>query len=299
MAGAPPIEVRGLTKRYGSTVAVDDLTFSIPAGRITGFLGPNGAGKTTTLRAVLGLVRPSAGEARVAGEPYRRRRDPLGGVGAVLAAGTFHPARWGRNHLRVLALAGGIPLARVDDGLAEVELTGAARRKVGGYSLGMRQRLSVAGALLGQPELLVLDEPANGLDPEGIRWLRNFLRAFTAGGGTVFISSHVLAEVAQLANEVVIIHRGRLVAHEPLETLMARAAGGTVARSPEAERLRALLAERRLEATVVSAGELRVAAPPERVGEIAAAAGIVLHELRTEAATLEEVFLGLTSEGPS
>ena len=299
MAEAPPIEVRGLTKRYGSTLAVDDLTFSIPAGRITGFLGPNGAGKTTTLRAVLGLVRPTAGEARVAGEPYRRLRDPLRRVGAVLEADSFHPARSGRNHLRVLALAGGIQLARVDDVLEEVDLTGAARRRVGGYSLGMRQRLSVAGALLGLPELLVLDEPANGLDPEGIRWLRNFLRSFTAGGGTVFISSHVLAEVAQLANEVVIIHRGRLVAQEPLETLMARAAGGTVARSPEAERLRALLAEAGLEATVSSADELRVAAPPERVGEIAAAAGIVLHELRTEGATLEEVFLGLTSEGPS
>jgi ABC-2 type transport system ATP-binding protein len=217
----------------------------------------------------------------------------------VLEADSFHPARSGRNHLRVLALAGGIQLARVDDVLAEVDLTGAARRRVGGYSLGMRQRLSVAGALLGLPELLVLDEPANGLDPEGIRWLRNFLRSFTAGGGTVFISSHVLAEVAQLANEVVIIHRGRLVAQEPLETLMARAAGGTVVRSPEAERLRALLAEAGLEATVSSADELRVAAPPERVGEIAAAAGIVLHELRTEGATLEEVFLGLTSEGPS
>ena len=296
MAAAPPIEVRGLTKRYGSTVAVDDLSFTIPAGRITGFLGPNGAGKTTTLRAVLGLVRPTAGEARVAGEPYRRLRDPLRRVGAVLEADSFHPSRSGRNHLRVLARAGGIPLTRVDDVLAEVELSGAARRKVGGYSLGMRQRLSVAGALLGLPELLVLDEPANGLDPEGIRWLRNFLRSFSAGGGTVLISSHVLGEVAQLANEVVIIHRGRLVAHEPLETLMARAAGGTVVRSPEAERLRALLAGAGLEATVVSAGELRVAAPPERVGEIAAPAGIVLHELRTEGATLEEVFLGLTSE---
>jgi ABC-2 type transport system ATP-binding protein len=248
---------------------------------------------------VLGLVRPSSGEARVAGEPYRRLRDPLRRVGAVLEADSFHPARSGRNHLRVLALAGGIPLARVDEVLAEVELTGAARRKVGGYSLGMRQRLSVAGALLGLPKLLVLDEPANGLDPEGNRCLRNFMRAITAGGGTVFISSHVLAEVAQLANEVVIIHRGRLVAQEPLETLMARAAGGTDARSPEAERLRALLAEAGLEATVISADELRIAAPPERVGEIAAAAGIVLHELRTEAASLEEVFLGLTSEGPS
>jgi ABC-2 type transport system ATP-binding protein len=299
MSEAPPIEVRGLTKRYGSTTAVDDLSFTIPAGRITGFLGPNGAGKTTTLRAVLGLVRPTAGEARVAGEPYRRLPEPLRKVGAVLEADSFHPVRSGRNHLRVLALAGGIPLSRVDEVLAEVELSGAARRKVGGYSLGMRQRLSVAGALLGLPELLVLDEPANGLDPEGIRWLRDFLRSFAAGGGTVFISSHVLAEVAQLANEVVIIHRGRLVAHEPLETLMARAAGGTIVRSPEAERLAALLAEAGVEAAVTAPGELRVAAPPERVGEIAAAAGIVLHELRTEGATLEEVFLGLTSEEAS
>jgi ABC-2 type transport system ATP-binding protein len=298
MAAAAPIEVRGLTKRYGSTIAVDDLTFAIPAGRITGFLGPNGAGKTTTLRAVLGLVRPTAGEARVVGEPYRRLRQPLAKVGAVLEADSFHPARSGRNHLRVLALAAGIPVARVDEVLAEVELSGAARRKVGGYSLGMRQRLSVAGALLGEPELLVLDEPANGLDPEGIRWLRTFLRTFSAGGGTVFISSHVLAEVAQTADEVVIIHRGKLVAHEPLETLIARAAGGTVARAPEAERLRGLLTEAGIEATQVGPGEVRVAGPPERVGEIAAANEIVLHELRAEEATLEEVFLGLTSEEP-
>jgi ABC-2 type transport system ATP-binding protein len=248
---------------------------------------------------VLGLVRPTAGETRVAGEPYQHLRDPLRRVGAVLEADSFHPARSGRNHLRVLALAGGIPLTRVDEVLAEVELSGAARRRVGGYSLGMRQRLSVAGALLGLPEMLVLDEPANGLDPEGIRWLRNFLRSFSAGGGTVFISSHVLAEVAQLANEVVIIHRGRLVTQEPLESLMARAAGGTVVRSPEAERLGALLAQAGIEATITAPGELRVAAPPERVGEIAAPAGIVLHELRTEGATLEEVFLGLTSEEAS
>jgi ABC-2 type transport system ATP-binding protein len=296
MPEQPPIEVRGLTKRYGSTVAVDDLSFSVPAGRVTGFLGPNGAGKTTTLRAVLGLVRPTAGEARVDGRPYRRLREPLRRVGAVLEADSFHPTRSGRNHLRVLALAAGIPVSRVDEVLAQVELSGSARRKVGGYSLGMRQRLSVAGALLGEPELLVLDEPANGLDPEGIRWLRDFLRAFTARGGTVFISSHVLAEVAQLADEVVIIHHGRLVTQEPLETLIARAAGGTIVCAPEAERLDGLLAEAGIEATQVEEGQLRVAATPERVGEVAAAAGIVLHELRTEGATLEEVFLALTSE---
>jgi ABC-2 type transport system ATP-binding protein len=296
MAEAPPIEVRELTKRYGSTPAVDSLTFAIPAGRITGFLGPNGAGKTTTLRAVLGLVRPTAGEARVVGEPYRRLPDPLRTVGAVLEADSFHPTRTGRNHLRVLATAAGIPLGRVDEVLEEVELSGAARRRVGGYSLGMRQRLSVAGALLGEPRLLVLDEPANGLDPEGIRWLRDFLRSFAAGGGTVFISSHVLGEVAQLADEVVIIHRGRLVAHEPLAALTARASGGTVVRSPDAERLRERLVQAGLDGTAVGPGELRVAAPPERVGELAAEAGVVLHELRGEGATLEDVFLALTSE---
>jgi ABC-2 type transport system ATP-binding protein len=296
MAEAPPIEVRELTKRYGSIPAVDSLTFAIPAGRITGFLGPNGAGKTTTLRAVLGLVRPTAGEARVVGEPYRRLPDPLRTVGAVLEADSFHPTRTGRNHLRVFATAAGIPLGRVDEVLEEVELSGAGRRRVGGYSLGMRQRLSVAGALLGEPGLLVLDEPANGLDPEGIRWLRDFLRSFAAGGGTVFISSHVLGEVAQLADEVVIIHRGRLVAHEPLAALTAHASGGTVVRSPDAERLRERLVQAGLDGTAVGPGELRVAAPPERVGEVAAEAGVVLHELRGEGATLEEVFLALTSE---
>jgi ABC-2 type transport system ATP-binding protein len=294
MAASPPVEVRGLTKRYGSTVAVEDLSFAIPAGRITGFLGPNGAGKTTTLRALLGLLSPSAGEALVEGTRYARLRDPIGTVGAVLESDSYHPGRSGRNHLRVLATAAGVPAARVDEVLAEVDLADAARRRVGGYSLGMRQRLSVAGALLGRPSLLVLDEPANGLDPEGIRWLRTFLREFAAGGGTVFISSHVLAEVAQVADEVVILHRGRLVAHEPLEVLTARATGATVVRSPDAERLREVLAQAGLEATPSGGDELRVAAPAERVGEVAAAAGVVMHELRTEAASLEEVFLELT-----
>jgi ABC-2 type transport system ATP-binding protein len=290
---APPVEVRALTKRYGSTVAVDDLSFAVPAGRITGFLGPNGAGKTTTLRALLGLVHPSSGEALVTGSRYARLRDPIGTVGSVLEAHRYHPGRSGRNHLRVLAVAAGISVARVDEVLAEVELEGAGRRRIGGYSLGMRQRLGVAAALLGRPSLLVLDEPANGLDPEGIRWLRTFLLSFARSGGTVFISSHVLAEVAQIVDEVVIIHRGRLVAHEPLAALTARATGGTVVRSPDAERLRARLAEAGLEAVEVD-GELRVGAPAERVGEIAAAAGVVLHELRPQTATLEEVFLELT-----
>ncbi|MGZ4257733.1 MAG: ABC transporter ATP-binding protein [Gaiellaceae bacterium] len=294
MAEPLPLEARGLTKRYGSTTAVEDLSFAIPASRITGFLGPNGAGKTTTLRAFLGLLLPSAGEGLVMGRRYARLRDPIGTVGAVLEAHSYHPGRSGRNHLRVLATGAGVPETRVDEVLAEVELEGAARRRVGEYSLGMRQRLSVAGALLGRPSLLVLDEPANGLDPEGIRWLRTFLRTFAADGGTVFISSHVLAEVAQIADEVVIIHRGRLVAHEPLAQLTARAAGATVVRSPEAEQLRERLAQAGIEATRDAGDELRVAAPAASVGEIAAAEGIVLHELRTEAASLEEVFLELT-----
>ena len=296
-AEAPPLEVRGLTKRYGSTLAVDNLSFAVPPGRITGFLGPNGAGKTTTLRTLLGLVRPSSGEALVTGVPYRRLADPARTVGAVLEATSFHPGRSGRNHLRVIAAADGIPRARVEEVLEHVELAGAAGRRVGGYSLGMRQRLSVAGALLGSPRLLVLDEPANGLDPEGIRWLRNFLRSFADDGGTVFISSHVLAEVAQLADEVVIIHHAKLIAHESLEALTARAAGGTLVRSPEAEQLSTRLAEAGIEAKR-EGNELRVTVEPERVGEIAAAAGIVLHELRVEEASLEEVFLELTTEEP-
>jgi len=243
---------------------------------------------------LLGLVHASAGDALVEGVPYRRLLDPARSVGAVLEASSYHPARSGRNHLRVLATAAGIPQARVDETLRQVELEAAAGRAVRTYSLGMRQRLSVAGALLGEPRLLVLDEPANGLDPEGIRWLRRFLRSFSAEGGTVFISSHVLAEIAQLADEVVIIHRAKLVAHEPLAALTARAAGGTIVRSPDSGRLRERLAAEGIEAEAPEDGELRVASPPERVGEIAAAAGIVLHELRGESASLEEAFLELT-----
>jgi ABC-2 type transport system ATP-binding protein len=294
---APPLELRGLTKRYGETTAVDEVSFGIPAGRVTGFLGPNGAGKTTTLRALLGLVAPTAGQALVTGLPYRQLADPPRTVGAVLEASSYHPGRSGRNHLRALALAAGVPPERVEEVLAEVELAHVAHRRVGGYSLGMRQRLSVAGALLGAPPLLVLDEPANGLDPDGIRWLRDFLRSFAAAGGTVFISSHVLAEVARLADEVAIIHRGRLVAHETLEALTARTVGGTFVRSPQAEELRERLVRAGVEATLVAPSELRAAAPPDRVGELAAGAGVVLHELRGEEASLEEVFLQLTAGG--
>ena len=290
------IEVTDLRKRYRKATAVDGLTFKIREGRVTGFLGPNGAGKTTTLRILLGLVLPTSGRATIDGRRYRALDDPVRRVGAVLEATNYHPKRSGRSHLRMLAAAAGVPEQRVDELLGFVGLANVARRRVGGYSLGMRQRLSVAGALLGDPQLLVLDEPANGLDPEGIRWLRDFLQDFVAGGKTVFISSHVLAEMQQLADEVVIIHHGRLVAHQTVDELTARAVGGTRVRSPQAAALRDALVREGVEANM-EADRVTTTAPTERVGEIAAANGIVLHELTAEATTLEEAFLELTSGG--
>jgi ABC-2 type transport system ATP-binding protein len=287
------IEVEGLTKRYGSVLAVDDLSFVARPGLVTGFLGPNGAGKSTTLRAILGLVSPTAGSTSVLGRSYRDLRDPIGSVGAVLEASEAHPGRSGHNHLRALAAAAGVPRSRVAEVLALVDLSDAARRRVKGYSLGMRQRLGLAAGLLGNPEVLVLDEPANGLDPQGIRWLRDLLRSLAAEGRTVLVSSHVLAEVAQTVDEVVIIRRGRLVRQGTLAEVRALAAGSTVVRSPDAARLAELV-----DARVEKAGDdrLLVALPPERVGEIAAANGIVLHELTVEGGTLEDVFLELTGE---
>ena len=215
------VSVTSLSKRFGDVVAVDDVGFSLSAGTITGFLGPNGAGKTTTLRLLLGLAEPSSGEELVFGQRYRDLDQPTHLVGAVLESGDFDPGRSGRDHLRALALAGGVPQSRVDDVLDLVGLTTAARRRVKTYSLGMRQRLTLAGALLGDPRLLVLDEPANGLDPEGMHWLRTFLRGFARGGGTVLISSHVLSEIAQTVDRVIIISHGRIVAGGPLDELIS------------------------------------------------------------------------------
>jgi ABC-2 type transport system ATP-binding protein len=219
--GSAVVSVRSLTKRYGDVVAVEDLSFSLSPGTVTGFLGPNGAGKTTTLRLLLGLAEPTSGAALVFGRRFRDLEQPVRSVGAVLESNDFHPARSGRDHLRVLAIAAGLPSARVDEVLELVELSAAARRSVRTYSLGMRQRLGLAGALLGEPALLVLDEPANGLDPAGMRWLRRFLRAFAAEGGTVLVSSHGLAELAQTVDALVIIDRGRLVATATLDELTA------------------------------------------------------------------------------
>jgi ABC-2 type transport system ATP-binding protein len=292
------LEVDSLTKRYGPMLAVDGLSFRATPARVLGFLGPNGAGKTTTLRTLLGLTLPSAGSATVEGHPYRELRDPLATVGAVLEGPQFHPGRTGRNHLRVLAAAAGLPASRVGEVLRLVELDGAGDRRVKGYSLGMRQRLSLAGALLGDPRALVLDEPANGLDPQGIRWLRDFLRGRAAEGRTVLISSHVLAEVAQTVDEVVVISRGRLVAEGSLEELTRGAEAPVWVRSPESERLRAALGAKGVAADGggPSPDWLMVRdASLETVGTVAAEHGIPVFELYRPRQSLEDVFLELTS----
>jgi len=290
------IEVDHLTKRYGKTIAVNDLSFKVTPSRITGFLGPNGAGKTTTLKAILGLVHPTSGTTRLLGKVYRDLDDPLHRVGAVLETSRYHPGRSGRNHLRVVAAQAGIPRSRVQEVLELVAMKEPAKRRVGGYSMGMRQRLGLAAALLGDPELLVLDEPANGLDPAGIRWLRDLLRSLASQGRTILISSHVLAEIEQIADEVVIIHRGRFVAQSTTHDLAERAAGAVRVRSPEAARLRELLAGTGMRVAETDEGALTVSdGTAERVGELAAANGIILHELATERATLEEAFLELTA----
>jgi ABC-2 type transport system ATP-binding protein len=290
------IEVDHLTKRYGKTVAVNDLSFRVTPGRITGFLGPNGAGKTTTLKAVLGLVHPTSGTTRVLGKAYRDLDDPLRRVGAVLETSRYHPGRSGRSHLRVVAAQAGIPTARVEEVLELVAMKEPGKRRVGGYSMGMRQRLGLAAALLGDPELLILDEPANGLDPAGIRWLRDLLRSLAGRGRTILISSHVLAEIEQIADEVVIIHRGRFITQSTTRELAQRAAGGVRVRSPEAQRLRELLTTNGMRVSDGEDGALIVSdGTAERVGELAAEHRIVLHELVTERATLEEAFLELTA----
>ena len=285
-----------LTKRYGSLTAVDGLSFALDAGMVTGFLGPNGAGKTTTLRMLLGLARPTSGRALVFDRPYGELQRPALRVGAVLEATDFHPGRSGRNHLRTLAHSTGVPDSRVDEALKLVELDNAKNRRVKGYSLGMRQRLGLAAALLGDPELLVLDEPANGLDPEGVRWLRDFLRSFAAGGRTVLVSSHVLAEVAQTVDRVLIINRGRLVVESTLGELTARVGGSVRVRSPQAGALREALAREGIDAAETEGVLFVRGTTSKRVGEVAAASGVVLEELVNEASSLEEVFLELTAD---
>jgi ABC-2 type transport system ATP-binding protein len=291
------ITIEGLTKRFGPVTAVDDLSFEVDQGTVVGFLGPNGAGKTTTLRMLLGLVTPTAGTARIDGRPYRGLPDPIRHVGAVLEASSFHPGRSARNHLRVVATAAGLPYARADAVLDQVGLAGAARRRVGGFSLGMRQRLGLAAALLGDPQVLILDEPANGLDPEGVHWLRGLLRQLADQGRTVLVSSHVLAEVAQTVDQVVIIAAGRLVTQSTLAALTARTDQLVRVRTPQAETLRSLLAAQGIQANPDGADQLLAAGTTtETVGTAAAGAGIVIYEMGAERSNLEDVFLQLTTQ---
>jgi ABC-2 type transport system ATP-binding protein len=295
--GEVAVEVHGLTKRFGSTLAVDDLSFSVQPGRVTGFLGPNGAGKTTTLRMALSLVAPTAGTATIGGLPYADLVAPQRIVGAALEATGFHPGRSGRNHLRVLAATAGVDDRRVDEVLGMVGLTEAARRRTAGYSLGMRQRLGLAGALLADPRVLLLDEPANGLDPEGIAWLRGFLRHLAGQGRTILVSSHVLSEVQQTVDDVVIIARGRLVRASTLADL--EGAPVVLARSPRATSLLDALRSASLTAALVGPDLVRVETSDlAAVGHAAYESSIELHELRTEASDLERIFLEPTGNPP-
>ena len=287
------IELTGLTKLYGTHRAVDDLTCTVEPGVVTGFLGPNGAGKTTTMRLILGLDHPSAGTATIDGKRYRELRDPLRTVGALLDARQAHPNRTARNHLRWIAAANRIPSTRVDEVLETVGLTSAADRNAGTLSLGMSQRMGIAAALLGDPPVLLFDEPVNGLDPEGIHWVRTLMRDLAAEGRTVFVSSHLLAEMANTADRLVVIGRGRLIAATSMDEFLASAADALV-RSPQADRLAAVLTAEGISVTR-DGGALRVGgATLERIGELAARHGLTLHELTAVRASLEEAYLSRT-----
>ncbi|MGH2956698.1 MAG: ABC transporter ATP-binding protein [Solirubrobacterales bacterium] len=290
------IEIEGISKRFGAVQAVSELSFEVTAGRVTGFLGPNGAGKSTTLRILLGLVHADAGTASFAGRRYGELPHSSAEVGAVLEDASYHPGRTGRNHLRILAAAGGHPPARVDEVLEQVGLAAAKNRRVKGYSMGMRQRLAIAAALLGEPEVLVLDEPANGLDPPGIRWMRELLRAEAERGRAVLVSSHLLSEVAQSVDDVVVISHGTLRASGSLEGVLGSPGGPvTRVRADDTERLASALGERGLAAEPEGSGALLVrGAEPSAVGEVANQSRIALSELVAVSRSLEEAFLELT-----
>lgn len=294
------ISVEHLSKPFGPVRAVDDLSFSVGPGRVTGFLGPNGAGKTTTLRMLLGLVRPTSGSATIGGRHYAEIPQPASVVGAALEAASFHPGRTARDHLRVYAPQVGVPDRRCDEVLDIVGIRDAAKRRVGGFSLGMRQRLGLATTLLGDPRVLILDEPANGLDPEGIAWLRQFLRHLASEGRTVLVSSHVLSEVQQTVDDVVIISRGRLMHASPLAELAAMAERRVRVTAPDGPALERLVTERwpaqaGAVTTAPAGGTVElVDVPAAAVGAAAFAAGIELHELATRDVGLEDIFLKLT-----
>jgi ABC-2 type transport system ATP-binding protein len=290
------IEARALTKAYGATTAVDELTFTARAGRVTGFLGPNGAGKSTTMRLVVGLDTPDAGSVLVDGVPYRRLKDPLRTVGAMLDATWRHPGRGGRDHLRWLAATNGIPEKRVDQVLELVGLQSVGKTRVGQYSLGMQQRLGIAAALLGDPRVLLFDEPVNGLDPEGMAWIRQLLHSLAADGRTVFVSSHLLPEMAQTAQDLVVLGRGRLIYQGTMADFVARTSShGVRVRTPHDAELRAALTGQ-AEFTETDGVFVVSGVDSDRIGQLAFDAGATLHELSPITGTLEQAYLDLTRD---
>jgi ABC-2 type transport system ATP-binding protein len=298
------IEVQDLTKRYGKKLAVDHLTFTVAPGQVTGFLGPNGAGKSTTMRLILGLDRPTEGTATINGRHYQELADPLRTVGALLEARSVHPGRSAYNHLLFLAQSQGLPRSRVDEVLALVGLTEVAKKRAKGFSLGMGQRLGLAAALLGDPEVLLLDEPVNGLDPEGIRWIRTMLKNLASEGRTVLVSSHLMSEMALTADHLVVIGRGKLITAASTQEFIERSSERSVlVRSPEADRLAGLIEAEGGKSRPGAAAEpgqapqiVITGLESPRVGELAASGGIVLHELTPQLASLEEAFMELTAD---
>ena len=292
------IEAKGLTKNYGETRAVDDLTFTVKPGIVTGFLGPNGAGKSTTMRLILGLDRPSAGTVTVNGQAYRDFRAPLHEIGALLEARSVHTGRSARNHLLALAQTHGVPRSRVDELIDRVGLHDVARKRVGGFSLGMGQRLGIAAALLADPQTVILDEPSNGLDPEGIQWIRNLLKQLAVEGKTVFVSSHLMSEMALTAEHLIVVGRGRLIADVSVEEFLRRASKNVVrVRTPQADALRDEIVGPDVTVTVTDDGALEVTGlTAEQVGEAAQRRSLVLHELTVERASLEEAFMDVTRD---
>lgn len=291
------IEAVNLSKRYGSKLAVDNVSFTVEPGTVTGFLGPNGAGKSTTMRMIMGLDRPTSGSVTVNGKPYRELKAPLCEVGALLDAKGLHGSRTARAHLLQLAVSNGIPTRRVDEVLELTGLTSVAKKRVKGFSLGMGQRLGMAAALLGDPQVLIFDEPVNGLDPEGVKWVRETCRALAAEGRTVFISSHLMSEMSQTADHLLVIGRGRILTSGPVDQVISSATSDRVRiTSPQAEALAQALASRGIQAVATAPGVLETTtASAAQVGEAAAAHGVVLHELTTVKASLEEAYLELTS----
>ena len=291
------IKIDHLSKRYDKTLAVDDLDFEVKSGVVTGFLGPNGSGKSTTMRIVLGLDHPTKGRATINGQSYHDLKAPLHEVGALLDAKAVHPGRSARNHLRALAASNKIAMSRVEDVLEFTGIASVANKKVGGFSMGMSQRLGIAGALLGDPGVLLFDEPVNGLDPEGIKWIREFFQSLAKEGRTVFVSSHLMSEMAVSADQIIVIGRGKFITQGSVDELTATAKGTVFVRASDTDGLAATLRAEHGDVTTVNAGGLSVGGlASERIGELAFASGVVLYELTPQRASLEEVFMDLTAD---